>query len=648
MKRLMEYLNRHDKQLLWLFIISYFLIFSTITIWKYFHLGYNSLDLAIFNQVFFNSSHGDLWQMTIHPNLYLGDHFALIIPLLVPIYSLFRNPLNLLIMQTAILALTTLPIFLIAKKILAKPWPLVIALIWLLSPYVQNINLFEFHLLPLATFLVFWTFYFYQIKKFGLFLTLACLSLLVREDVALTIFMFSILALIDKRSLKWKAWPSLISTIYFIIALKFISFFTPTGSYKFIKYYAWLGDSLSEMMINFFSQPLNTLGHILALHNIVFTLALLMPLAFVSLFRPKYLLISLLVYTQFILGPNPTIVLQMHYTSLLLPGIFIAFIFGLQAIFDGKIKWLSKYKELSILILALAVIYSFVTMGPILGIFEKTKQSDYAKEVLELKKELLSEVGDDKSLAATYEFLTPLSGRPKIYSLHYAFMGQKQLSNLGYGLPADLDMLVVDFNDFLVYQSQLDYATKRELYLAGDDRLRKIIKDHSLRLTRIIDTLAIFEKNGNQNIELYQTASQFDDIKNSNQVRLEGIEFLGWSNASKKENNNILPISLYFKAQAKLDRDYQIKLIIKDGQKKIIHQKFYPLAYGLYPGHEWQAGEKIKINYWFLMPKKLPLGSQLELSLVNLNSYTALDRLRTTILKIKEKEDLGVFLNLEL
>jgi len=209
-------------------------------------------------------------------------------------------------------------------------------------------------------------------------------------------------------------------------------------------------------------------------------------------------------------------------------------------------------------------------------------------------------------------------------------------------------MLIVDFNDFLVYQSQLDYATKRELYLAGDDRLRKIIKDHSLRLTRIIDTLAIFEKNGNQNIELYQTASQFDDIKNSNQVRLEGIEFLGWSNASKKENNNILPISLYFKAQAKLDRDYQIKLIIKDGQKKIIHQKFYPLAYGLYPGHEWQAGEKIKINYWFLMPKKLPLGSQLELSLVNLNSYTALDRLRTTILKIKEKEDLGVFLNLEL
>ena len=255
-KKNLASLLQKDKLFLWLFIVLYFIFFTIICLNKYHNFGYNGLDLAILNQVFFNSAQGNLFQFSVHPGSYLGDHFELIIPLLLPLYLIFRHPLALLTLQTLILALTALPIFLIAKNVLAKPWPLVIALIWLLNPFVQNINLFEFHILPFAIFLLLFAFYFYQQNNFKAFLLFSFLSLLVREDVALVVFMFSLLSLLDKKGWKWVIWPAGLAMIWFVAAIGLVSQFTPSGSYKFLHYYSWLGSTTGEMVINFFARPI--------------------------------------------------------------------------------------------------------------------------------------------------------------------------------------------------------------------------------------------------------------------------------------------------------------------------------------------------------------------------------------------------------
>ena len=59
-------LVHNQKKVLWWAIFLYFIVFSVICIWKYYHFGYNGLDLAIFNQVFYNSAHGHLFDFTIH------------------------------------------------------------------------------------------------------------------------------------------------------------------------------------------------------------------------------------------------------------------------------------------------------------------------------------------------------------------------------------------------------------------------------------------------------------------------------------------------------------------------------------------------------------------------------------------------------
>src|SRR4030042_6270726 len=106
-----------NQKILWWAIIVYFVIFSAICIWKYFQFGYNGLDLAIFNQVFYNSASGNLFHFTIHPQSYLGDHFEPVLLLILPFYYFFQHPISLLVLQTLILALTAWPIYLIAKKL---------------------------------------------------------------------------------------------------------------------------------------------------------------------------------------------------------------------------------------------------------------------------------------------------------------------------------------------------------------------------------------------------------------------------------------------------------------------------------------------------------------------------------------------------
>ena len=639
MNQFISFINKREKLLVWLGIALYFIVFSLICVWKYYQFGYNGLDLAIYNQVFFNSAHGNLFGFTIHPQSYLGDHFELFLIALLPIYYFFQHPLALLILQTLVLALSAWPLYLIAKNVLAKPWPLFIAFLWLLNPFVQNINLFEFHLLPFSLFFLLFAFYFYQKNKFFAFLLSCFLALLVREDVALVILMFSVLALIEKKSIKWIIWPAAMAVGWFLLAIKIIAYYTPAGSYKFLYYYSWLGSNVSEMVVNFFGQPLNALKHLGSFNNILFTVVLFMPFGYLSLVKPKYLLLALPIYLQIILGgsSNSTIVLKIHYASLFLPGLFIALIWGLKKVE----RW--KYREVFWITLVVGTLYGALTLGPILGFAQSLIKPGDDKEIMALKKEFLNAVPRQSSVVTTYEFLTNLSSRLKVYGLNYAFIGKKQFTDLDYQLPNDVEIILMDADDFLTFGVQFPNSRQwQQYYQNGDDNLRKLIDQRGFKVSKIIDSLVILEKDNDWGIRLYETAAQFNDVKNKQNINLDDkMKFLGFSPITyppSVANYRLLPVALYFKPLQKMEENYQLKLLLKNKNGQIVHEKLYPLAYGLYPTTEWQTNETVKINYWFLMPAGLPESDyQINLELLNYKGYLTLDGLRSAIMKITEE-----------
>ncbi|MFA6304633.1 MAG: DUF2079 domain-containing protein [Patescibacteria group bacterium] len=648
MKKIINYINNKPLLCLWLAITGYFLAFSGICIWKYFQFGYNGLDLAIYNQVFFNSVNGNLFGFTIHPGSYLGDHLELFIIALLPLYYFFQHPITLLVLQSLILALSAWPIFLIAKQKLSPLWSLLIAVLWLLNPFVQNINLFEFHLLPFAIPLLLFAFYYYQQKKFLPFLIFCLLSLLVREDVALVILMFGIIGLIEKRSLKWILTPLILGGTWFVIALKIISHFTPSGTYKFIYYYGWLGTNIKEMTYNFFFNPAKTLSHIFSLNSTLLGLMAFLPFCFLNLFKPKYLLLALPIYAQLILGSGSyhIVALKLHYASLLMPALFISLIYALTQLSQperksGLIGFLRRNKPLVVILLLISTTYGLLTLGPLPA---AANNLFFKKSAIinALKKEWLQEIPAEAKTVATYEFLTNLSGRKNIYALHYGFIGKKQLSDLPYALPNNLDVLAIDFEDFLIYEVKFPNSKLwRDIYPTGDERIRNLISQQGFSAIKVTDTLAIFKKTNTVGVSLYEIQKNDSQIVNKEYLDLNnGLKFLGWSNLeNNRPNYNILPISLYFSAQQKIADNWQLRLIIKNHQGKIIHTKTYPLAYGLYPTSNWQKGEIIKNNYWFLLPQNININNnKVYLQLIKQRGFLTINGLRSAVPKILTEE----------
>jgi len=609
-------------KLLFLLIIIYIVLVFGICIFKYFTFEYNGLDLAIFNQVFYNSSLGKFFQFTIHPTSYLGDHFELLIFFLVPFYSIFKSPITLLLIQTLFFALSAIPLYLIAKKHL-KPLPaLLIILLYLFNPATLNINIFEFHMLALAPFFIFWTFYFYDQNKFWPYLVFSFLSLMVREDVAFVIFMFGLIALLDKKKLKWILTPLILASAYFFVALKIIAYFSSAEKYKFLIYYKWLGQSPLEIFINFFLKFPLVLKHVLTIANFEFGLGFLLIFLFIPLYRPKYLLLSLGMFMQLVLGPpGGELILKTHYGAIFLAAFSLAGIFSLAKISANQkfFKFWLKFNDVVVVIITVGFVYNFLLIGPLIPFIKSLFATDY--EQVKLKKEFLLEIPRPASLAAPFDLIANLSSREKLYSVHYLFLGKEQYMMKTYPIPDDLEYILINFEDFSAY-SALYETSLAEIYYQGDDNLRKLLAERNFKLIKVKQNLALWQKNSSApEISLYQiyekNQPQIENLKN--QILNSQIEFLGYN---KKENVT----SLYFQALTKIEKNYFIQL----------NDNLYPLGFGLYPTSAWQPQEIIQLNFYDLPSIKTA-------QLLNLTGGLELNGLASNYVVWDKKELIGEF-----
>jgi uncharacterized membrane protein len=327
-------IEKKTLRLLWLFILLYIAIFLFLVFKRYYYFSYNISDLAIFNQTFFNTIHGRWFDETVTLNNYFADHFSPIIFLLLPFYFLLPSPLTLLSLQTIGLGLAAWPLFYLSKEITKNDkLSLLIATIWLFNPMVQAANLDENHLLYLVPGLVFATAYFYLKNKFHYFILFFILTLLIREDLALVMLMWSVLAKLDKKDKRWIISPLILGLGYFLFAIKIIQSFASNDNYKFFNYYNWLGgDDLFSIIATWLTHPLAVVQHLLSWNNISSIFIILLPLLYLPLIKPKYLLLSLLTFLQLALtsrGLN-SVAYMTRFSLLLLPSIFLAFIFSLE------------------------------------------------------------------------------------------------------------------------------------------------------------------------------------------------------------------------------------------------------------------------------------------------------------------------------
>jgi len=303
---------------------GYILFFSLISILRYHTFDYNDFDLAIHTQIVWNILHGSIHSSILGIS-FLGNHMSLILFLIAPVYALFSTPLTLLLPQTLFIGLGVIPLYLLARDILARKFALLFCLLYLLYPALHFVNYFEFHPVSLAMLFLLSMVYYFEKEKFIPFLCFMFLSLLCKENISPGVFFFGLYVLFfRRRSWKWSLTPLLITGVWLILELRIMAFFNQ-GIIDFNWLYSYLGRTMPEAVIDIFRHPLIVLKYIFTEANMRFLFQLLLPLAFLCLLSPKVLFIAISFFPQQLLSLRLTDhVIYYHYTAKLVPFLFIS------------------------------------------------------------------------------------------------------------------------------------------------------------------------------------------------------------------------------------------------------------------------------------------------------------------------------------
>ena len=177
---------RSETALVGALILGVFLYTSWISVYRIDNfLTFFPWDSAMTNQALWQTLHGRWFEQTLIPNA--PQHWQFSLVLLLPLYCLSPNGVTLFLLKNALVILSAIPVFLVARKYLSDPAErLVVCGAYLLSPFLISFCHCETHLQLFAMPLVAASYYFYFKKNFRVFMGCVVLVLLTKESWLLT------------------------------------------------------------------------------------------------------------------------------------------------------------------------------------------------------------------------------------------------------------------------------------------------------------------------------------------------------------------------------------------------------------------------------------------------------------------------------
>jgi uncharacterized membrane protein len=305
------------------------------------YYGYSQppYDLSVFNQGLWLISHGHGLFVTIMGRSLFGDHSSFILLLFAPFYSWFPEPMGLLVLQTLLLAGASVPIYLLARKHLQSArMALFIAAAYLLSPFIQQGNLDQFHPECFMVAIIAWAIYFAIEDRMVLLFFMCELALLVKEDAAVLVVPlalwvmwrrnFKVGARIGALALVWLALVTRVLIPDFLGASSFYSGRLPFGG--------WSGT-----FHTLFHTPGTFISYLFSQGRAFFAWQMIAPTGAVAVLAPEFALFGAGVVLENMLSVDPyqhMIVFQ--YTMVMAPIMAIATVWAIHRQASQVHRWM--------------------------------------------------------------------------------------------------------------------------------------------------------------------------------------------------------------------------------------------------------------------------------------------------------------------
>lgn len=226
----MKLLNANSWKMLLVWIIVLTILYSTLSILRHNHFQSGGFDLGLYDQSVWQYSQLLSPYNTIKERFILGDHLALTLPLISPLFKLWDDVRILLIFQAFWVSFSTFAVYKIAR--LRKLSPLIsfnISFVYSLFYGIQFLIFFDFHPVALGVGLLIWLAYFLEAKKKKLFWITLVLLLLTQENMGIALASLGFVYLFVKKHRK-TALLFIVGGIFVsFAAVKIVALFSPVG-----------------------------------------------------------------------------------------------------------------------------------------------------------------------------------------------------------------------------------------------------------------------------------------------------------------------------------------------------------------------------------------------------------------------------------
>jgi uncharacterized membrane protein len=309
-------------------VLAYAVLVSWGSIRLHDKLDTSLFDLGMFENLFWNALHGA--QGLSADRMYFGEHAPLILYVLLPIYALVPRPETLLVMQSTLLGTAAIPLFLLARRCLARAWQAVVLVAaFLLYPALHGPNFYDFHFLTLSIFFVLWAACFFVFEKWWAFWIALVLALGCREDVSIGVAAVGL-------GLAWTRYKprvglvmAVVATAWFVV-VKLVWMHSIASRDSFIGYYGGLvapgQRGFYGVLVTLVSNPLYVIPQVLTREKLLLALQLLVPLAFLPVRRLKtaFLLLPGLLVIGLTTGAAALVQIHFQYVAHFVPYVFVA------------------------------------------------------------------------------------------------------------------------------------------------------------------------------------------------------------------------------------------------------------------------------------------------------------------------------------
>ncbi|MGB8331170.1 MAG: DUF2079 domain-containing protein [Polyangiales bacterium] len=431
---------------------AYAYFFAKLAITNHHAFNTRTVDLGLYDNIFFQSSHGRPLACTfLRGGTHASAHFDPILVILSPLYRLWPRAEFLLTLQSIWCGAGVVAAYLMGRHQLgSRAWGLILALTYALHPALHGANLYEFHSLTLLVAPLLFALHFLFSGKFRLYFATLFLLLLIREDVSLVmcfVGLYGVLA--GEARYKRAGWITISASLIYFVVVKavFMSsigvFNQGAGSYGFSFYYEeMIPNKLGELdfLITLLTNPAFIVAHVAKEAKIQYLLVVFGPLLFLPVWagRARVMLIYGFV---FILLASRTAVFSAHfqYSAVLLPVAIALAPIGLRRLQEARPRDTGLTAAVMGCVLVASLLVSWkhgalVENSSFRGGFRPVTRSlnETMREQYDSFVELTGRIDPEASLSVTDRPGPHVSNRAEVYELRQGI---------------DTDFLLIDSSD---------------------------------------------------------------------------------------------------------------------------------------------------------------------------------------------------------